>query len=316
MSRTTRLSRREFAALVAAGAGAAATATSALAGSRPKQGGLTVARVIDRMRERVGVPWTTETADTLKAGDPAMVVTGIVTTALPTMTVLREAAQSGANLVVTAGPAFYSRADSRTPPAGRGGGPGRGGPPPAARPDPVFDAKNALVDGSPLAIVRFSDHWRQRRPDPFAAGLATALGWTPGTADDDPMRCAFEPVTLGALAGDVKRRLGARGGIRVIGDPDLQLSTAALLPGSTPIAASVAVLPSVDVIVAGEVREWESTEYVRDAIHAGRGKALILVGRIVSEEPGMQVLADWLAPIVDRIPVRHVAAGDPYWRPA
>jgi hypothetical protein len=72
----------------------------------------------------------------------------------------------------------------------------------------------------------------------------------------------------------------------------------------------------VDVIIGGEMREWESTEYVRDVVHSGGRKGLILVGRIVSEEAGMQACATWLESLVAGVPVRHIAAGDPYWRPA
>jgi hypothetical protein len=36
----------------------------------------------------------------------------------------------------------------------------------------------------------------------------------------------------------------------------------------------------------------------------------------VSEEPGMNICATWLKTLVPDVPVRHVAAGDPYWRPA
>ena len=76
------------------------------------------------------------------------------------------------------------------------------------------------------------------------------------------------------------------------------------------------MLPEVDVIVAGEVREWESVEYVRDQVFSGAKKGLILLGRVVSEEPGMEVCANWLKTFVPEVPIRHLAAGDPYWMPA
>jgi hypothetical protein len=75
------------------------------------------------------------------------------------------------------------------------------------------------------------------------------------------------------------------------------------------------MLPNVDVIVAGEVREWESVEYARDTAFSGERKGLILLGRVVSEEPGMNICADWLKMFVAEVPVTHVSAGDPYWRP-
>jgi hypothetical protein len=71
----------------------------------------------------------------------------------------------------------------------------------------------------------------------------------------------------------------------------------------------------VDAIIAGEIREWESSEYARDVVNAGLGKGLILVGRSLSEDAGMKVCADWLRPIVPEAPVRWLPAGDPYWRP-
>jgi hypothetical protein len=75
-------------------------------------------------------------------------------------------------------------------------------------------------------------------------------------------------------------------------------------------------LPAADVMVAGEVREWESVEYARDVAFSGRPKGLILLGRVVSEEPGMALCARWLGGLVPEVPVRPLSAGDPYWRPA
>jgi putative NIF3 family GTP cyclohydrolase 1 type 2 len=113
----------------------------------------------------------------------------------------------------------------------------------------------------------------------------------------------------------VKKSLKSRGGMRIVGDPQLRLRKVAFLPGSTPIQASLQALPGADVIVAGEVREWESVEYVRDTVTLGGNKALILVGRIVSEDPGMQVCAQWLKTIVPEVASMWAPVGDPYWRP-
>jgi putative NIF3 family GTP cyclohydrolase 1 type 2 len=244
-------------------------------------------------------------------------VSGVVTTALASVTVLRQAVAAGANMIVTCEPTFYSRSDGRTPPAGRGGGRGASSEPaPPQAPDPVYDAKNAFIEKHGLVVFRLSDHWRRRRPDPFVQGMAAALGWTKPAPPDDGSRYAIPASSLAALAADVRKRLGTRGGLRVVGDPQTPVRTVALLPGSTPIAAALETLPAVDVIVAGEVREWESVEYARDAAFSSRRKGLVLVGRIVSEEGGMRACAEWLGPLLPGIPVRHLPAGDPYWRPA
>jgi hypothetical protein len=101
-----------------------------------------------------------------------------------------------------------------------------------------------------------------------------------------------------------------------VGARETRVQRVALLPGSTPLAAALDALPAVDALVAGEVREWESVEYVRDVVASDRKKGLILVGRIASEEGGMRACAAWLGTVVPEVPVRHLASGDPYWRPA
>ena len=114
----------------------------------------------------------------------------------------------------------------------------------------------------------------------------------------------------------MKKGLQSRGGLRVVGHPQTKVQRVGLLPGTTPIQAALRMLPTVDVIIAGEVREWESVEYARDKAFAGENKGLILVGRVVSEEPGMAICANWLRTFVPEVPIRHIAAGDPYWGPA
>jgi putative NIF3 family GTP cyclohydrolase 1 type 2 len=303
-----RVTRREFVALGAAGA---AAAPFVLDPARLGAASVTAQQIVDRITKAVGVEWKTGTVDSFKAGDPSAAVTGVVTTSLATIEVLRQAVKAGANMVITAGPTFYSRADSRTPPAGRGRGAATG-PPPADR---VFTAKNDLIAANGLVVWRFSDHWRLRTPNPFAQGLTAALGWDQYRDATDPGRVTLPPTSLERLASAVMSQLEARGGVRVVGNPAARVRTVGVLPGTVPIQGMLALLPQVDVVVAGEIREWESSEYARDVVTSGRDKGLILVGRTLSEEGGMQVCADWLKTLVPEAPVRWVRAGDPYWRP-
>ena len=299
------LSRREFVRLGAMGAAAVpfVVDTAPTGAVAP-----TAQAIVDRIRQNVGVEWNRTTVDTFKAGDPSTVITGIVTTSLATFEVMRRAMQAGANLIITSGPTFYSRADTPTPGGRRGEGP----PPP----DQVFTAKNDFIIRNRLVVWRFSDHWRARTPDPFAQGIVDALGWAKHRVDGDPRRITVPAITIDALARDLKTKLNVHGGMRVIGKPEARVQKIAVLPGTIPIQTTLAVLPEVDAIIAGEIREWESSEYARDLVHAGRRKGLILVGRSLSEDPGMNVCAGWLKTIVSDAPVRWIPAGDPYWRPA
>jgi putative NIF3 family GTP cyclohydrolase 1 type 2 len=297
-------SRREFAALAAAAPFACARALSGAAA-------ITAQEVIERIKKNIGVEWKPDSVDSVKAGDPSTIVKGIVTTSMATMAVLQQAVKAGANVVITAQPTFFGRADVPTPPAGRGGANQA-----AAPPDPVFAGKHAFITRNNLVVFRLSDHWRQRKPDPLAQGIAASLGWSKYQSVGDSLRFDMPALRLDALASHVKNALRSRGGIRVVGDPRTMVQRIGLLPGTTPIQAALKMLPNVDAIVAGEVREWESVEYVRDKVFSAEKKGLILVGRIVSEEPGMNVCANWLKTFIPEVPIRHISAGDPYWRPS
>ncbi len=314
------ISRRDFVALAATGVAAAPFALPYGATASA----ITAQEIVDRIKKQVGVEWKPETVDTFKAGDPGTVATGVVTTAMASMDVLKQAVKAGANVVITCEPTFFGRADSPTPPVRRGAGPGnagRGGGAAAAAdqppspPDRVFVAKADFLEKNKLVVWRFSDHWRLRKPDPLAQGLADALGWTKLTIANDPARVSVREMSLDALASHIKKTLNLRGGMRIVGDPATRVQKIALLPGSTPLLASLQKLPDVDVIVAGEVREWETVEYARDVVAAGGKKGLILLGRVASEDPGMRLCADWLKPIVPELKTTWIPVGDPYWRP-
>jgi putative NIF3 family GTP cyclohydrolase 1 type 2 len=288
------LSRRQFAVLATVG-----TMTVPVVlwrKSRPARGALTAQAIVDRIKKSVGVPWAGETVDTFKAGDPATAVTGITTTAMASLDVLRRSVQSGANLVITSEPTFFSKADLATS-------------------EPVCAAKRDFITRSNLVVWRFSDHWRRRTPDPVAQGLTDVLGWSKFRTGTDPARVSIPSTTLDALASHAKKVFQARGGIRVVGDPQTTVQTVAVLPGSTALRAALETLPHVDVIIAGELREWESVEYARDVIAAGGRKGLILLGRVLSEEPAMNVCAQWITTIVPEVKTTWLRVGDPYWRP-
>jgi putative NIF3 family GTP cyclohydrolase 1 type 2 len=291
-TRTYGMSRREF---VLAAAGTCALAGGARAQTRE----LTAQQIVDRIRINVGVPWRETTVDTFKAGDPNIVVTGIATTAMATLGVLRQAAAAGRNLIITHEPTFYNGNDN---PGNRAT-------------DPVYLAKKAFIDERRLVVWRFSDHWLARKPNEHARALAESLGWTKGQGPDHELIYTVPATTLGAAAAHVRTRLGIRGGMRVVGTAGLPVRRVVLSPGTTDLLTAVQNLSGADLIVSGEPREWEAVEYAFDTASAGQPKAMIAIGRIVSEEPGMRACAAWLRTFVREVPVEAIAVGDPYWRP-
>jgi putative NIF3 family GTP cyclohydrolase 1 type 2 len=299
-SGVTRVSRRTF---VFTGA---ATLLSArvVRGLPPQRGSqnqtMTAREVVARIQAQAGVPWREKTVDTFKAGNPDTVVTGIATTVMATLDVLRQAVAAKRNLVVTHEPTFYTGTDEPGPRAN----------------DPVYLAKRAFIDEHHLVIWRFADHWLARQPGEFTRALADALGWTAARDPANERLFILPPTTVGGVAGHIRGRLQIKGGMRLVGRADAVVRRVVLSPGTTDLASTVANLRDADLIVSGEPREWEAVEYVADTAVAGESRSLLAIGRIVSEQPGMQACAAWLRSVVGNLPVDAVPVGDPYWRPA
>ncbi len=284
------ISRREFAAL---SIGLMATAMNGFSQNTT----LTAGQVIERIKEHLGVPWRGGATDTFKAGDPDTPVSGIATTVMSTFDVIKRAAASGKNMVITHEPTYWlGNDDIRN-----------------FTNDPVYQKKLQFISDNKMAIWRFHDHLHARQPDMSAVGLAEALGWDKYASKDEPRVYVLPPVKLRDLAKDVEKRLRIQA-IRVIGDPESRVSRAALMQGTAPFHAAT-VLPKVDFIVAGEQREWEGVEYAFDANTAGNRKGMILVGHWVSEDQGMRLCGDWLKSFISEVPIEWIPAGDPFWRP-
>ena len=286
---TSRLSRREF-----------VVAASGLAVARPNAARqLTAGAVIERIRASVGLPWRENTVDGLKAGDPSTVVTGIAVTVMATLDILRKAAAAKKNFVVTQEPVFYAANDN----------------PGARETDPVYLAKKAFIEKERLVIFRFADHWNASRPQAAPAALANALGWGKERATENDRLYSVPPSTLGALAADVRTRLNIRGGIRVVGRPDLPIRSAYVSPGTTDVPGILAHVARADVVIAGEPREWEAVPYIADSVTAGQAKGMIALGRLVSEEPGALAATVWLKSVMPELTIESIRLTDPYWSP-
>jgi putative NIF3 family GTP cyclohydrolase 1 type 2 len=261
---------------------------------------LTASEAIHRIQQRypAAVP---DTVDTIKAGDPATPVTGIVTTFMDTMAVLREANRRGLNLVITHEPTFYNHRDSTT----------------FFAEDPVYKEKRAFIEQHHMVVFRLHDEIHATPPDHIETGLIDAMGWQQYMAPNDIFHATIPPVTLGVLAKQLQEKMHAHT-LRVVGDSSLVIHHVAIAPGAAGLETQVAALrpDNVDLLIAGESAEWEAIEYVHDASTQGRHKALILLGHEISEEPGMEKCAEDLRQVFPGVKVEHIVAGNPLWFPA
>lgn len=267
----------------------------------PAQTKITATEAIQKIQRLYAPASPPKTVDTVKAGDPSIIVTGIATTFLDTMDVLREAAQRNENLVITHEPTFYNHPDDTT----------------FFKDDPVYQEKLAFIEQHHMVVFRLHDEIHMARPDPIGVSLVEALGYTKYLDDPkDPSRVTIPAISLRDLVQAIQTKLHTRT-MRVVGSPDLMVTHIALRPGASGLERQVIALrqDKVNVLIAGEASEWETVEYARDAAAQGRTKALILIGHEPSEEPGMEQAAKDIKGIFPTLKVDHILANQSMWSP-
>jgi putative NIF3 family GTP cyclohydrolase 1 type 2 len=269
----------------------------------------TARQIVESIRKSVGVPWNAHGVDTFKEGDPDTPVTGVAVTMMATYEVLQSAAASGANFVITHEPVYYSHRDTT-------GALQREN-------DPVFMKKRDFIREHHMVVWRFHDNWHAHRPDGIQLGMERKLGWTRyRTPANDTLSAArpatdflfrLPPTTVGELADELARKLDAHA-VRVVGDPGMRVTGVAFAGGFLGVETQRELLrrADVDALVIGEAHEWETIAYAADAVSEGEKKALIVVGHTPSEQGGMEECARWLRGFVTGVPVKFIAAADPF----
>lgn len=290
---TGTMNRRRFCQLAGTGV---LLGPTALSQASPR---MTAREVVSRIHANVGIPWRTPTADEFKIGDPDAPVTGITTTFMSTLDVLQRAHAANSNFIISHEPTFWSSNDEVS----------------VLRDDPLYKRKVDYIHEKNLVVWRFHDHWHAHRPDGIFTGWTKALGWETYVTGDNPRSHGYviPETTLEELARQMATRLNVKS-MRIVGDPKMRVRRVG--NGGHYIGQSMQVLPSVDVLVMFESREWEAAEYVRDAIQLGQRKALIQLPHEGGEEAGMEECAHWLETFVTEVPIKFIPSGDPFWIPA
>jgi putative NIF3 family GTP cyclohydrolase 1 type 2 len=270
---------------------------TSVAGSAETEKTMTITEVVEQMKKHLTCDWAKETVDTFKAGDPGQEVTGIACTFMATVDVLKQAADQGCNLVVTHEPTYYNHLDQKD----------------LLENDPVYAAKQAIIEEHKLVVFRFHDHWHRTSPDGIYVGMIDHMQWSDYLVPGEKNIFELPGMTVGAVTAHM-RKVFPDADIRVIGDPDLVVGKAAFSAGAPGSANHIRLLQreEINLIVVGEAPEWESLAYVNDASQAGLPKAMILLGHTVSEEAGMEYCATWMRGFIKEVPVHFIAAGDPF----
>ncbi|MFI5154674.1 MAG: Nif3-like dinuclear metal center hexameric protein [Chitinophagales bacterium] len=256
----------------------------------------TVQEIISLILSEIpGAPFP-NTVDTLKSGSPDQQVTGIVSCMFATIKVIEETAGIGANFIIAHEPTFYNHTDDTN----------------WVPNNQVLKQKQDLLKKQQIAVWRFHDYWHSHRPDGIRYGVLKMAGWTEYDKDAQPV-FNIPSTSLGTLVEHLKKSLGITH-LRVLGDLNQACVKIALMPGAAGGQSQISLVEKEkpDVLIVGEVHEWETAEYIRDARQLGSKTALIILGHSVSEEPGMDWLVNWLQPKLQGVKVTHFASGDPF----
>ncbi len=288
-------SRRKFVGNTLAMLGAGAMVNKAYGFGNPVATRVTVQQIIDTVTQ--GIALGTGTVDTLKAGKGDSVVTGIVTTMFATVDVIRKAIDLKSNFIIAHEPTFYNHTDDVT----------------WLERDDVYRFKKDLLEKNNIVIWRLHDYIHSFRPDGVLTGVLQDLGWEKYYNPAEPRVVKVPPLKLGELINLVKEKLSIET-LRFIGDRDQVCERIAVFPGASGGRGQIGALSSLkpDVMICGEVAEWETSEYIRDAQSIGRKQSLVVLGHARSEQPGMRWLKEWLQPKYPDLKITHIPSGSPF----
>jgi putative NIF3 family GTP cyclohydrolase 1 type 2 len=255
----------------------------------------TVGEIMDLFIKDVpGAPFA-NTVDTLKSGDKQIVVSGIVTTMFATIDVIRKAITLKANFIIAHEPTFYNHQDQTA----------------WLAQDEVYKFKSDLLKQHNIAVWRNHDYVHSLTIDGVLADVVKQLAWNDYGKADQPVFNLRPAMKLQQLIAHTKSRLAIEK-VRYIGDLNQSCQKVLLMPGAAGGMSQIKDIQTYkpDVLVCGEVSEWETAEYVRDARAKGDKLALVVLGHVASEEPGSVFMARWLQQHIPGIKTTHVPAGN------
>ncbi len=253
--------------------------SGSLFGQQANQKELKANQIIAMIKAKVTCPWSNETVDTFKSGNPEDLVTGVAVCMFADMKVLKQAVADKCNLIIAHEPVFYNHLDETK----------------ALENDPVFMEKMKFINDHKLIIWRFHDHIHRTKPDGIYVGMIEKLGWSKNQTDSSMIHFKFATVKLSTFISQLKSKFPGSS-FRVIGNPDMSVTNVALAVGAPGSASHLRLLQEkqTDLLIAGEAQEWETYQYAYDAQLQGRNKAVIFLGHTNSEEAGMDYCARWL----------------------
>jgi putative NIF3 family GTP cyclohydrolase 1 type 2 len=216
----------------------------------------------------------------------------------PTIGVIRRAIELKANFLIVHEPSFYNHQDDTS----------------WLENDEVFQFKKDLLTKNKIAVWRFHDYIHRHNPDGVLEGVVQKLGWKKFQNVSKPTVFSLpKALSVKEIISEAKSKLGIPN-LRMVGSLDDRCQKILLLPGAWGGRPQITQLMETkpDLIICGEVSEWETSEYIRDARSMGLKRSLVVLGHAQSEEPGLEWLVSWLKDKAPMVKATHIPSQNPF----
>lgn len=182
-----------------------------------------------------------KTCDHLISGDWNMEITGVVTTFMATVDVIKEAIELGANFIITHEPTWFTGADNTE----------------WLIEDPVYLEKRRLIEQSKIAIWRFHDHMHMDADDGIYRGFDEELNWgkyrvmCEGELGEFGAVYEIPEISLEELARFFQKKMEMQV-VQLVGNPKMAIRRVSVLVGGGSLDLGEENLP---------MRPYEYAEY-------------------------------------------------------
>lgn len=237
------------------------------------------------------------TCDTLKIGSDEKNVKKVAVAMMPTVDIIKQVIGWGADLFVVHEPIYFNHPDNLNS-------------------DKIVRAKYKMLSDSGMAVYRFHDHPHRNSKDMIAYGALDKLGlkgeynYNTGIFDLVDV-CLEESITPYELAKLIEEKLGLKH-VRICGVRDVPCKHISTCMGSPGDIFYIASRENTEIIIVGEICEWNNGEYIRDCAALGFTKSLLILGHVGSERSGMMHIADCLKEKAPELEVKYFETPELY----
>lgn len=252
---------------------------------------ITIRDIMNWMEAKL--PNKIDTVDRLLSGNEEEHVKKIAVAFTSSVEVLKKSAALGANLLICHESPYYDHHNTNIHTSNL-----------------VVREKMKLADELDISIYRNHDSLHRQFPDMITAGLVHELGWSEYVEGMDEISTTIQQSesSLEETMIHIKKNLNIHS-VRYIGNLRNRIRKISVLAGFRGSATNVIpLLEESDLVIYGEGPEWETPEFVKDALTLGYNKNVIILGHMESEEPGMRCLVKHLRETFPEVQAEFIAS--------